>query len=561
MYTPEVSSPKARSTPSASVQPSNNALSTNGLNASSAQSGANANGPIAILVMTPANRPGKPFQSPFYESSNSMNPYGKPGQHLIGQGVRGVDWVTRISMSLKSGIESEISWALMGLMDLSCRQPEILTLTPGGSVLSTLLDIAHKTSVWSPEAAQEEEGHLELKDEFEARQQALNAVLILRNLALDPKNSQLLANTPRCVSLVERGLKLSKGVSRFSEMKSYCVDIAEAISFHINIESADHPFFKSILFILESDCEDRGILIPALRALSRLVVRDENNVLGSGEFENGELDNVLRYLTVDDDELISAALDLLYQFTLRQDNCSTLLSSLYSREICSTQLVRLLRWKLHEPTMDYIRVPRRTLPSPPILPEWIVNELLEFEEPDRATNWIRASYINDPAGEVTQISLWKAYETQFESYSRQGRKLLPAVEFIKNVTSAFDDCQAMVVNLPDQTRKFIIKGIKPREFPVAPSMLKNTKSDEPPKKKPRGLLVKPTSSSKPSGFGVTAILVLQNLARTPEGKSLLEPKIANMIEASVLNPTISSHLDGLLSQLSSRIKDGQSEGQ
>lgn len=556
-----MSSPKSRSTPSVSLPPSNNAMSTNGLNASSAQSGANANGPIAILVMTPANRPGKPFQSPFYESGGSMNPYGKPGPQLIGQGVRGVDWVTRISMSLKSGIESEITWALMGLMDLSCRQPEMLTLTSNGSVLPTLLDIAYKSSVWSPEASLEEEGLMELKDEFESRQQALNAVLILRNLALDPKNSQLLANTPKCVLLVERGLKLSKGVSRFSEMKSYCVDIAEAISFHINIESADHTFFRSILSVLQSDCDNRGILIPALRALSRLVVRDENNVLGSGEFEKGELDNVLRYLTVDDDELISAALDLLYQFTLRQENCSVLLSSLYNREICSTQLVRLLRWKLHEPEMDYIRVPRRTLPSPPILPEWIVNELLEFEEPDRATNWIRASYINDPAGEVTQISLWKAYETQFESYSRQGRKLLPAVEFIKNVTSAFDDCQAMVVNLPDQTRKFIIKGIKPREFPVAPSMLKNTKSEEPPKKKPRGLLVKPAVVTKPSGFGVTATLVLQNLAQTPEGRRLLEPKIANMIEASVLNPTISSHLDGLLSQLSSRVKDGQSDGQ
>lgn len=42
------------------------------------------------------------------------------------------------------------------------------------------------------------------------------------------------------------------------------------------------------------------------------------------------------------------------------------------------------------------------------------------------------------------------------------KKLLPAVDFIKNVSNAFPNSSAMVLNLPSGQRKFIIKGIEPR---------------------------------------------------------------------------------------------------
>ncbi|KAK7679303.1 hypothetical protein QCA50_017690 [Cerrena zonata] len=120
--------------------------------------------------------------------------------------------------------------------------------------------------------------------------------------------------------------------------------------------------------------------------------------------------------------------------------------------------------------------------------------VVRLPEPLRATTWLRCCYepyyppseaasnINETSevapGEVTQISLWKAYETQFEEIWKNDSKLdhaslLAAVEFIKNVTSAFPESETMVVNIPSADpskpakKKFVIKGIQPRQFPVS----------------------------------------------------------------------------------------------
>lgn len=126
----------------------------------------------------------------------------------------------------------------------------------------------------------------------------------------------------------------------------------------------------------------------------------------------------------------------------------------------------------------------------PELSEQLYDIIVKFPEPLRASTWLRCCYepvyaaaaatatgAKSPVvpGEVTQILLWKAYEKQFERvWQPQGDdlglpKLLPAVDFIKNVSAAFPHSQAMVVNTDAAgapKRKFIIKGIQPRQFVV-----------------------------------------------------------------------------------------------
>lgn len=127
----------------------------------------------------------------------------------------------------------------------------------------------------------------------------------------------------------------------------------------------------------------------------------------------------------------------------------------------------------------------------PELSEQLYDIIVKFPEPLRASTWLRCCYepvyaptaaagatgAKSPVvpGEVTQILLWKAYEKQFERvWQPQGDdlglpKLLPAVDFIKNVSAAFPHSQAMVVNTDaagGPKRKFIIKGIQPRQFVV-----------------------------------------------------------------------------------------------
>ncbi|EGW35319.1 uncharacterized protein SPAPADRAFT_58545, partial [Spathaspora passalidarum NRRL Y-27907] len=141
---------------------------------------------------------------------------------------------------------------------------------------------------------------------------------------------------------------------------------------------------------------------------------------------------------------------------------------------------------------DFAGVPS-TLPD---LPEELYSLIVRFSEPLRATTWLRCCYetftpLSKPdesaenssdviPGEVTQISLWKAYEKQFQEVwdppsgqtNPEFKQLLPAVEFIKNVSKAFPSSEAMVINLPPSAsdsapkKKFIIRGIQPRQFAV-----------------------------------------------------------------------------------------------
>lgn len=80
---------------------------------------------------------------------------------------------------------------------------------------------------------------------------------------------------------------------------------------------------------------------------------------------------------------------------------------------------------------------------------------------------MRCCFEEDPNSDITQIALWQAYQARFNDYVLSGRNLLPAAEFIKNVSIAFSVASAMVLALPTGGQKFIIKGIRARETPMS----------------------------------------------------------------------------------------------
>ncbi|ANB13706.1 Rsc9p [Sugiyamaella lignohabitans] len=583
--------------------------------------------PASMAVYTPQNAPHL-YQSTVYQRINpSQQPY-------IGMGMRGVDFIVRISMSLQCGIEDEVSWALKALLELSVRQPGLIQFKNNTSIPLLLFDKIARSSIFAapvsstilndstsapgpgldsevdsftpsntaddlqvgissdiggnttvttgngPESSTDS-APITVPDlnspfygsadsDFFQLHKTIEALLILRNASLDPENAHFLANSPFCNEIVLRGLQFmiagndpkrpnstTSSNPAVAEISSYCIDIAESISFHMTPDSPSNPLFATICKIISAST-DRSTLIPTIRCLSRLMIRDDKNIVGSVPLPI--VSSILRYLLVtDDEELMSASLDFLYQYTARRENVSRLINisdvengvnnkdAHLNLEIVTTHLSRLLTYKIEpQPVADYIRLPRKTkepVPTePPKLPAWILKELYAMEEPDRATHWIRTCYIDDEDGEVTQISLWKAYEAQFETFAREsGRRLLPAVDFIKNVTSAFRTSSAMVVQLPGGQKKFIIKGIRPREYPIAPSVLNAPKQPDP----------KPTDQAnsivrEPSAVCVTSALVLQNIARSPAGRTLLRPRVEEFIGSYTVNLALGSYIDGLL---------------
>jgi hypothetical protein len=78
---------------------------------------------------------------------------------------------------------------------------------------------------------------------------------------------------------------------------------------------------------------------------------------------------------------------------------------------------------------------------------------------------------------------------------------------------------------------------------VAPSVLRAQEEAEANPQPDNAQLADPTP------FGITAVLVLQNLGRTPEGRRLLQPSMPDLIAASIKNSAIAQYVEDLLDLL------------
>lgn len=80
---------------------------------------------------------------------------------------------------------------------------------------------------------------------------------------------------------------------------------------------------------------------------------------------------------------------------------------------------------------------------------------------------LKTCFEEDPAGEITQIALWTAYNQSFQAASQQpGRPALSqAKDFITNVSNTFPGAIAQVVQ-QGPIAKYTIKGLRPRAVPV-----------------------------------------------------------------------------------------------
>lgn len=86
-----------------------------------------------------------------------------------------------------------------------------------------------------------------------------------------------------------------------------------------------------------------------------------------------------------------------------------------------------------------------------------LSELIHtYDEPERAEYFLRAVMENDPEHNVTQISLWQAYQAQCEEPH------LPAAKFIHNVGNIFTHAKPIKCTSGLNNGKFVIRGIRSR---------------------------------------------------------------------------------------------------
>lgn len=297
------------------------------------------------------------------------------------------------------------------------------------------------------------------------------AALVIRNMVMLEDNAAFLSRFWLVRDFLTIALNLPHH-SRLAEFQHNALEIAEQLTKYWSM-SAEDPLYTSLLAQLTRD--DRGAILTALRAISRISMElEENNRLLGVPMST--IERLCQWILLDDEELINSSLDFLYQYTAVIDNVEDLLNSPINIGVeLVPRLSNLLLHGARETEQKFMTYPAIRDPPPtdiPAVPSDLLESLNGFDEPERSSRWLKCCFEEDIDSNITQISLWQAYQTRFLVLDpttgapiETPTKILPAADFIKNVSATFANANAQVINDRPQPR-FIIKGIRPRHVPV-----------------------------------------------------------------------------------------------
>jgi chromatin structure-remodeling complex subunit RSC9 len=231
---------------------------------------------------------------------------------------------------------------------------------------------------------------LELGDDMETEEfshrlsKISEAGLVLRNMAMLEENAEYLSRLHPVRDFINITLNLPPRPS-VTELQHYALDIAEQITKYLSLEPED-PLYRSLLSRLESS--DRGTILTALRAISRISMNlEENNRLKGVQMSL--IRRISDWTLIDDEELVNACLDFLYQFTAVDENVQAMLTEVNIEGLIN-QLVRLLLHGAKEVETKVLvkkSAKGRSAKEIPNLPRDLLEQLLKYEEPERSGYW------------------------------------------------------------------------------------------------------------------------------------------------------------------------------
>ncbi|KAJ5129584.1 uncharacterized protein N7515_005623 [Penicillium bovifimosum] len=293
------------------------------------------------------------------------------------------------------------------------------------------------------------------------------ATLVLRNMVLLRENAYYVSRYAK--GLLRDFLVIiinAPNQPRLNEIKNDALDIAEEVTKFLRTDPED-PLWISLVKCLDST--DRAHVVRALWALTHFGTElddaDANRAMDSLTKPTLQQMYYLTLLDLDKD-LLSGALDFWYQYTLSQDNIETLMDIVNFPIVFVPRMVALLTYEARPTKKETVLQEEKVAPPPTDIPRVspeLLEKLMELSEPQRSSQWLRCCFIEDAECEITQIALWQAYQSRFADPRVNGGGVLPAAEFIKNVSNTFTNAQAQVINGPGTATKFIIKGIRPLE--------------------------------------------------------------------------------------------------
>ncbi|KAK4580120.1 Chromatin structure-remodeling complex protein rsc9 [Recurvomyces mirabilis] len=455
-------------------------------------------------VTTPANNPEHYRQAAKRKAETMNGPAPKKYRNIMlpGTGFIGPNIYLRAQYALQSGIESEETYALHHLVKISHERGDKYRFDqfPGlaealvkkcVSVAGLFYDVEWEVCYEDEMMDQDEEildglrgtsdivqrlNNMTLKvtedgmldPAFSSQlNRVMEAALVIRNMVLQHENAKYMVGIPTVRDYLTVALNLPPHPA-IVELQHYALDTAEQLLVWCDLGPKDGLYQA---FVAQLYGQDRGAITSALRTIARIAM----NLPGPkrlDEIPDAILRKVQAWLLVEDEELKTACLDFLFQYTSFANNVATLLSTLDAPAL-THRLSRLLLYGVQEkrdpkPEKKPDESPassdnpnKTPQPQIPRLSRSVVLDLLKLDEPDRSSEWLRMLFLASPASDMTQISLWQAYQSTFAPHSATHPHLV-AGEFIKNVSATFVGATAQVA----AGNKYVIKGISARGVPV-----------------------------------------------------------------------------------------------
>ncbi|KAE9398448.1 hypothetical protein BT96DRAFT_920792 [Gymnopus androsaceus JB14] len=355
----------------------------------------------------------------------------------------------RMRLSLLSGIDSEITWALHrlfypGLMDALYEWPEWFSTT--GYKEHTDLQ-----SLFAPSTAL-----------LHRRQHAISSLFVLRNASIiDDQNALDIVSSKRTLPLLLNALhRLDFSIDANSEFMTYILEIFHAVAPTLILPPKSSPLASSPLKPLLVT-----MIIAALEALTALFNNQQNASQLSPD--SPALSTCLRYLPLFTDKpLLETSLNYLHAHLSYPAMSKAFLLHPEMPSVLRILITLLLVEQVQETVTVDITGVYHTVPSSVLvsknheLTKSELDSLVATPEPKRCYDWIAAMFVTDPEAEITQVDCWNLYKDAFQPY-QDSYALLGAPEVIKNVSMVLSPTQAMV--LPGPPMKFIVRGVDRRK--------------------------------------------------------------------------------------------------
>ncbi|KAI9317128.1 hypothetical protein BX666DRAFT_146916 [Dichotomocladium elegans] len=231
-------------------------------------------------------------------------------------------------------------------------------------------------------------------------ERVLQVFHIIRNFSFTDINIRPLAHHQKLRELLMAGLTLAPD-SQYAELSRQCLDIMESISPQVVLVGANDPYLVIMGTLMFTN--DRALILGALRSLTRVAVSEVNEkVLAIGNQDL--IRRVSQLLLVDDEELVAATLEYLYQYTSLRGNFSRelvehhpgnlvgLLTGYLSYKSALAPRSVPLNGTIHAIPATQLAPQKNTPQAPPTIPD--LTDYLNLDEPYRCLGWLKETLLN-----------------------------------------------------------------------------------------------------------------------------------------------------------------------